>query len=177
MYLISIYFDEDTNNVIQQHMKKIAEVTGNTYMLDGNVPPHITISSFDTDNEELAVTMLEQRAKTLASGEIQWVSVGSFMPYVLYITPVLNEYLHNISIEIYEGLKKIENISVSKYYQPYQWFPHTTLGKKLTKEQLHKAFEVMQNQFGVFEGKVTKIGLAKTNPYRDVALFGLKDKE
>lgn len=36
------------------------------------------------------------------------------------------------------------------------------------------AFETMQKQFGVFSGTVTKIGLAKTNPHRDIAVFELK---
>ncbi len=173
MYLISIYFDDYTNNIIQQHMKAIAKATDNTYMLEGNVPAHITLSSFSTDNEEQVIEMLEQVVKNMSKGNIQWVSVGAFMPYVIHISPVLNEYIFNMSSRIYDNLKELKNISISKYYQPYQWFPHTTLGKKMTKEQLKKAFEVMQNQFGVFEGTVTKIGLAKTNPYRDVILFDL----
>jgi hypothetical protein len=35
------------------------------------------------------------------------------------------------------------------------------------------AFEVLQNQFGPFKGTITKIGLAKTNPYQDIAVFEL----
>ncbi len=38
------------------------------------------------------------------------------------------------------------------------------------------AFETMQKQFDVFSGTVTKIGLAKTNPHRDIAVFELKQK-
>lgn len=174
MYLISIYFDERTNSIIQQHMNMIAKATGNTYMLDDDVPPHITISSFETDNEEKAIEVLEHLTNKISTGIIQWVAVGAFMPYVIYITPVLNEYLHSISEKVYEELHEHQHVSVSKYYRPYQWLPHTTLAKKLTKEQMQKAFEVMQNQFGVFEGIVTQIGLAKTNPYRDIVLFKLK---
>ena len=56
---------------------------------------------------------------------------------------------------------------------PFQWLPHITVGKTLTKEQLRLAFEVLQHQFGPFQGVVTKIGLAKTRPYRDFIVFEL----
>lgn len=89
MYLISIYFDEKTTKRIQGYIDNIAKKTGNTFMTNGNVLPHITV------------------------------------------------------------------------------------GKKLSTEEMKIAFNVMQNQFGAFEGKVTKIGLAKTNPYYDIITYEL----
>lgn len=50
MYLISIYFDKTTQKRICGYMKQIGKVTGNTLMLDGNVPPHITIAAFHTES-------------------------------------------------------------------------------------------------------------------------------
>ena len=57
MYLISIYFDPKTNKKIQQYINKVARQTGNTFMLDGNVPPHITISAFETIDEQAAISL------------------------------------------------------------------------------------------------------------------------
>ncbi len=171
MYLISIYFDEKTNKIIEQYIKQVARETGNTFMLDAKVPPHITISGFETAKEQKVVDMLTEEVSKFQQGKLQWVTVGAFLPYVIYIAPVLNEHLHNISCAIYSGLQKVPDVSISNYYRPFQWLPHTTIGKKLSKGQLKVAFEVMQNNFGVFEGMVTKVGLAKTNPYRDVAVF------
>lgn len=48
MYLISIYFDDKTNNRIQQAINQVAKKSGNTFMLDAEVPPHITVSAFET---------------------------------------------------------------------------------------------------------------------------------
>ena len=61
MYLISIYFDEKTNRRIQQYIDKVAEKTGNAFMLDGQVPPHITISAFETQNEVAVIETLNLR--------------------------------------------------------------------------------------------------------------------
>lgn len=174
MYLISIYFDEQTNHRIQEYITQVAEKTGNRFMLEGKVPPHMTISAFETRQEDQAISALKLCAKELKGGNIHWVSVGAFFPYVIYISPVLNSFLYEISNKIYLNVQKIEDVSISKCYRPLQWMPHTTIGKKLSQEQMKIAFSVMQNQFGVLTGQAVKIGLARTNPYEDLVVFDLK---
>lgn len=174
MYLVSLYFDEKTNKTIQRYIDKVAEKTGNTFMIDGNVPPHLTISAFETKQEENCIVCLEDVVSRMKCGKLQWVSVGEFLPYVIYIAPVLNEYLHQLIKETYEVIKEVPETKMSPYYKPFQCLPHTTIGKKMTKEEIQIAFEVMQSQFQVLEGIVTKIGLASTNPYREIKTWELK---
>lgn len=168
MYLVSIYFDEKTNKRIQKYINQVAEATGNTYMLDGNVPPHITVTAFEAKDETEIVRALEGVVKHLHRGQLTWASVGQFFPYVIYTAPVLNQYLHEMSTTLHDALVEVEGVKISPYYQPFQWLPHSTIGKTLSKEEMKNAFEVMQNSFGVFEGEVVKIGLAKPNPHRDI---------
>ena len=65
-------------------------------------------------------------------------------------------------------------VSINHKYRTFSWLPHTTLAKHLSKEEMVTAFKVMQNQFGLFEGEVVKVGLAKTNPYEDLEVRELK---
>ena len=174
MYLISIYFDDICDKKIRTLMKKIAEHTKNNTLLDDNVPPHITISAFETNDETAAIACLENCSKNLISGKLQWVSVSTFFPYVLYLSPVLNHYLFDMSNTVFDCFSSMENISVHKYYQPYHWQPHTTVGRKLSETEMRLAFEILQKYFIPFEGTVTKIGLAKTNPHRDIIVYELK---
>lgn len=174
MYLISAYFDEETNNRIQQYINQVARKTGNTYMPDGKVPPHITISSFETNDITSVISLLEQNMAGLQKGVIKWTSVSAFLPYVIYLSPVLNEYLHGLSEQITSCLRQAEDIRISPYYQPFSWMPHTTIGKQLSREEMQIAFEVLQHQFGPFSGKITKLGLAKTNPYEDIITYELR---
>ena len=176
MYLISIYFDEKTNYKIERLIQKVAEKSGNMFMIDGRVPPHITISAFETKQENEVITRLEKYANGLWQGNLQWVSIGAFLPHVIYAVPVLNEYLHTMAEDVFSFLNNLEDTSVSKCYRPYQWLPHTTIGKTLSKEEMQISFAVLQEQFTVFSGTVTKIGLAKTNPYTELALFSLKEE-
>ena len=173
MYLISIYFDEATEKRISRYMKQIGKVTGNTLMLDGKVPPHITIAAFHTESDTAAREIFLRRKECLKAGNVQWVSVGMFLPGVIYITPILNEYLHQLSEVFDKEMKDRSGISVDYRYKPFHWLPHSTLGKHFTAEQLTAALSVMQNNFTPFEGRVTKIGLAKTNPYMDLEVMYL----
>lgn len=174
MYTISIYFDEKTNKIIQQYINLIAKKSGNTYMLDNQVPPHITLSAFDTQNELAVIELVENMAKTWKCGKLQWVSVGAFMPYVVYLAPVLNRYLFELSKEIYEKLNVIGGVSIRRCYQPFQWLPHTTIAKMLSKEEMITVFQIMHNSFGVLEGMAVRVAVTKTDPHMDIAVFDMK---
>ena len=174
MYLVSIYFDEKTNKTIQTLIDKVAGKTGNDFMIEGKVSPHITVSAFETKHEEEVLRRMQTITEDLRQTQLRWVSVGTFLPNVIYLAPVLNEYLQNMTQTIYGIIGDVDETKMNPFYLPFQWIPHTTIGKLLTKEQMREAFEVLQEQFVPFEGTVTKIGLAKTNPYTELALFELQ---
>lgn len=174
MYLVSLYFDEKTDARIRQYINVVAKRTNNTYMLDGNVPPHITVSAFESRQEKVVIEKLDLCMKDIYTGSVQWASVGVFFPHVLYLSPVINEYLHQMSSIVSEALSEVDDTIIRKCYRPFSWLPHTTIAKKLTEEEMRVAFEAMQHSFGMFCGKVVRIGLAKTNPYEDIVTWELK---
>ncbi|MBQ8519327.1 MAG: 2'-5' RNA ligase family protein [Agathobacter sp.] len=174
MYLISLYFDDNTNKRILKHIQNVAEKSGNGYMVEHNVPPHITISAFEACNETNIVNSLENVMKELHCGGIQWIGIGVFKTSTVFIQPVLNEYLHNLSSIIYESVIKVPDTIVSKYYRPFSWLPHATIAKQLSEEEMRKAFDTLQKAFGMFEGEVVRVELAKKNPYRVIKSWGLK---
>lgn len=174
MNLVSLYFDEKTDARIRQYINAVAKRTNNTYMLDGKVPPHITVSAFDTKQENEVIEKLDAYLNDVNRGIVQWVSVGAFFPHVIYMAPVLNAYLHELSVLVYDAVKDADDTIIRKYYQPFNWLPHTTIGKKMSADEMKTAFGVLQESFGMFSGKVVKIGLAKTNPYEDIVTWELK---
>lgn len=175
MYLISLYFDDKTNKKIKKLIDKVAEESENKYMIEENVPPHITISAFETDEEEKVIESLDLKLKDIKEGDLQWVSIGAFNSRVIFLSVVLNQYLHKLSLLVYEGVESAENVSVSRFYKPLQWLPHTTIGKKLSQDQTLIAFKTLQNNFEMFSGTVTRIGLSKTKPYEEIKEWILKD--
>ena len=176
MYLVSLYFDEKADARIRQYINAVAKRTGNTYMLDGKVPPHITVSAFESKQERAVIERLDECLKSLRKGNVQWASVGAFFPHVLYLSPVLNEYLHEISVVVNDSLQGMDDTRIRKCYQPFSWQPHTTIAKKLSAEEMRQGFTVLQESFGMFGGEVVKVGLAKTNPYEDIVTWELRYK-
>ncbi|MBE5925032.1 MAG: 2'-5' RNA ligase family protein [Lachnospiraceae bacterium] len=169
MYLITAYFDESTNRQLQRIIDGIAVASGNDFMTANNVPPHLTITAFETRDPNGLVPTMDRLKEELSCGDIHLVSVGTFLPYVMYVTPVLNLYLQDMAIKVHEAVKGCGDIAISKYYQPTSWFPHITLAKTLEKEQMQQAFFYVQDHFAPIKGKIVELGLARTNPHEDIA--------
>ena len=173
MYLISVYFDDKANKILQRNIDQIAKASGNDFMQAHRVPPHMTISAIEARNVEVLVPAFRKLENSLTEGRIQFVSVGQLFPYVIYAAPVLNDYLWELSAKAYDVFKEIPETTVSQVYRPGNWLPHVTLGKTLNKEQMMEAFKSMQESFQPFEAIITEIGLAKVNPHEDVVRHNL----
>lgn len=174
MYLVSVYFDVKTENRIREYINLVSKEAQNYFMIENNVPPHITISALETLKEDEITDALDNVLSDILRNKIEWVTVGAF-PAVIYIQPVLNEYLHNLSSAIYDAVANVPNTKVSKYYKPFSWLPHVTIAKQLSEEEMTKAFETLRKSFGMFQGEVVKIELAKKKPYRVIASWELKE--
>lgn len=173
MYLLSIYFDESTEKRLQNLIHRVAKETGNSFMLDNQVPPHITVAAVETKHEDMVIARMEELVKTLEAGEIKLVSIGTFSKQVIYVQPVLNAYLHQLSVLLSQELGQIEETICSPYYQPFRWLPHCTIAKQLSTEQMLQAFQILQNHFTPMDGRVVRIGIARTNPHRDIKVWEL----
>ena len=173
MYLISAYFDETTTKKLQEYINRIYEATGNGFMVENHVPPHMTISAMEARNVDVLVPGFESLEGSLTSQEIQIVSLGQFLPYVFYGAPVLNDYLQQMSQSVFDTFKDIPEVTVSRYYRPGSWLPHITLGKQLSKEQMSQALEAMQD-FTPIKGKIVRIGLSTVNPHKDIRIITLE---
>lgn len=173
MYLISVYFDNTATKKMQTLINQIAAASGNHYMTEKQVPPHMTVSAIEARSVEVLIPAVKNLESRLYRGTVQFVTVGQLFPYILYTMPVLNAYLQGLTEQVYDAVSGIPETTVSRYYRPHSWLPHVTLGKTLSKEQMRQAFAVAQDKFIVFEAQVTELGLAKVNPHDDVLRFQL----
>jgi len=86
-------------------MHKVALETKNESMKE--VPSHLTVSSFDTKRIDQVITHLEKCVSILKQGTIEWVSIGSFLPSVIYLSPVMDKYLLDLATCVYESIERI----------------------------------------------------------------------
>ena len=73
MYLVSVYFDDKSNKINSDYINKIAQKTGNTFMTDNHVPPHLTIMSVEAREEDKLTEVMGKLERYLTKGQIQLV--------------------------------------------------------------------------------------------------------
>ena len=174
-YAVTLYFDDETSGEIRSLTKKICDATGNDYMIQNDVPPHLTLGMFhinETDTEKLKDVFSEfvekARTKVLCKKnyEISFGGIESFSDKVIFIKlekgellAALNQLLHELFIPHFEA-------GDNRNYLPENWYPHITLGFKLSHEQFENGMKSLKDSPS--DGRGTRIGLACCNPYTPV---------
>ena len=70
------YFDEKTNRILQRYIDRIAEKSGNYFMIENKVPPHMTIASIEARNVDVLKPAFEDLNGKLCAGNMKVVSIG-----------------------------------------------------------------------------------------------------
>lgn len=179
MYLISAYFDENATKILDRYINYVAEATGNHFMKDHRVPAHMTIAAIEARSAQVLMEPFHELERELTRGGLRFVSVGALFPYVLYATPLMNDYLRDFNRKVFEKIELADSLSedhitVNKCYRPNQWLPHVTLGKTLDKDQMRAAFAAMQQHFVPFSADLVKLGLSRVNPHEDLVRYRLR---
>ncbi|MCI8939795.1 MAG: 2'-5' RNA ligase family protein [Dorea sp.] len=175
MYLVSLYFDSQTEKTLRKHMEKVAVKTGNAYMAEHRIPPHLTIAACENCPEEELISALEECSAAWRAGAVDWVAIGCFKPHVLFLEPVLNQYLHDLCVSVNTALDRFEGAKRKSRYQPFGWMPHAAVARRLTEKQMLTGFHVLQTNFSPFSGKGVKIGLARSSPYQNLKTWDLQE--
>ena len=170
-YAIVLYFDEDTNKKIGNMIERTAVLSGNNYMLDINIPPHVTLGCFFSDEQADLLERVESFAKDVTPFKVTFDSIGAFEPYVLFASPVKDECLTQLNALLHESLLNDYTPAENANYLPDRWMPHCSLAVRLDKEQFAKAQTIETEVALPFTAQTTKLALAKCNPYNEVAVW------
>lgn len=177
IYSIGLDFDEKTEQKIKKDMIKLCEKGISTYALEYKVPPHITLSIFEYENQDISVLkkVVDSFKTILKPYKVNFSSIGTFYPPVLFYAPVVTKQLMDINEKLYYELKDAVT-EFNQYYIPDNWVPHVALGYKMTQNNLLVAFEYVQEIFSAFEGRYTKLVLGECNPYKEIYVVDLEGK-
>lgn len=175
-YAIVLYFDDTTNKVIGNMIERAATLSGNNYMLDIGIPPHVTLGCFFSDDQANLHERVESFAKGVAPFEVTFHSIGAFEPYVLFASPVKDERLTRLNALLHESLLNRYEPAENANYLPDRWMPHCSLAVRLDEEQFAKAKAIESEIDLPFTALVTKIALAKCNPYNEIAIWKINEE-
>ena len=173
-YAVTLEFDKETEYKIQELIDEVAKAAGCDYMKQSKIPPHVTVSALVSDNEEALLLEMESIAETMKKGAVWFASIGVFNPLVIYLSPVMNEFLQNTCRTVNERLLKHAEVGNRGRYLPNQWVPHAAIAVKLTPEALKEAFAIVQEKYNAFGATAEKIVLARAEPYEEIRSWDLK---
>jgi len=174
-YAIVLYFDEITSKTINKMIERTVILSGNDYMLDINIPPHITLGCFFSDEHVGLLEKVESFTKSLSPFEVTFNAIGAFEPYVLFASPVKDDHLTQLNALLHESLLNHYEPAENTNYLPDRWMPHCSLAVRLDAEQFAKAKTIEAEIELPFTAQVTKIALAECNPYNEVAIWNINE--
>ena len=175
MYLISLYFDEKSTMLLQKYQSEIEKKTQQYFLSRKKIPVHMTLSTVRKIDEKLLIHHINETISQFKTGVINLVFIGSFSKNTIFISPVYDEYLHDLSKKMNHLISLISYQKNDNRYQPFHWQPHVTLARKLDEKQLLTAFQIINQLFEPFQAKVTRIALSSSQPYHDIHVWNLKD--
>lgn len=174
MYLISLYFDSDNTKIMNDYVKIIQNKTKNNYMINRKIPVHLTIATVHDQDEKILMNQLDHIIKNTFTGYIDVVSIGTFSKNTIYLIPVLNKYLQELSKQINDVIDLLDNNRENNRYRPYHWLPHITIARRLNEKELNIAFDNLNKIFQPLHVKIIAIALSKNQPYQDIYIWKLK---
>lgn len=170
-YAIVLYFDKDASAVLGSATETVAAASGNRYMLDVDIPPHITIGSFQADGTSVLKEKISSFLQDFQKFCVEFDKIASFEPKVVFASPKRNACLEKYNRSIHELLKNLCPPGDNEYYTPEKWIPHCALALKLNDVEYTAARKAAETLPLPLRAKVEKIALARCNPYCETAVW------
>ena len=174
-YAVSLHFSQKVNEIVISTLQAIADETGNRFIIENKIPPHITIGAFHAAREdELKLLQhVKEFARGQKAGSVQFSEVGDFNGKVLFLKPEKNRFLSKINKELHTLLLPQFEKAENGYYLPDIWFPHTTLATRLNQSQFSAAKEIAQKISLPLEAAIEELAVYQCSPFLELKKFGL----
>ena len=174
-YAVSLHFSQKVNEIITSTSKAIADKTGNRFVIENKIPPHITIGAFHAARKEEAklLRLVEEFARGQKAGKVQFSEVGDFNGKVLFLRPEKNTFLSEINKELHTRLLPEFEKAENGYYLPDIWFPHTTLATRLNQSQFSAAKEIAKKITLPLEVAIEELAVYQCSPFLELKTLKL----
>jgi 2'-5' RNA ligase len=173
-YAIVLYFHKDASRVLAQGIQKAADLTGSRYMVDVDIPPHVSLGCFLADEADGILQLAEKAAADLSSFSLTFDRVNGFAPRVLFASPVKDAPLTRANEQIHQLFSEHFPPADNAYYTPEKWVPHCALALRLDETQYEKGMAIQTLMPLPLTAQAQKLAVARCNPYQELAAWELR---
>ncbi|MFX0012766.1 MAG: 2'-5' RNA ligase family protein, partial [Candidatus Hermodarchaeota archaeon] len=134
---IILGYDEESTSVLNRIHRKLKESKFNSYY--ELVVPHITLTSYENIDLQVATVRLKQFCIKTNPFRIQFSSFGFFSSEesVIFLNPKTNNELLDIQQKIFELFEDFQAED-----DPQTWVPHSTLATDVPLNKVEEAIEI-----------------------------------
>ena len=133
-------------------MKDIASVTGNNYMLENSVPPHLSLGLFHAEEEkagEMEKLFCEFAEGLKSEGTnlcLNFNGPDNFADKVIFLSVKRDEPLMKLNRELHQLFLPHFEAGDNRNYLPENWVPHIALAVKLDRRAPYQGFRPSKSQ-------------------------------
>ena len=182
-YAVSLCFDDAAAQSVKAVQERLAQICGNSFLIEHSVPPHVTLGVFHAEPGALSVLQnafdgFAKSARDVLGGkglDLEFGGADCFLNKVLFLAVKkdspslacvkrLNEILHQKFLPLFEA-------GDNKNYLPERWIPHAALAVKLAPPQFEKCAPLLgpASDFVLPQSaRVAALSLALCKPYMEL---------
>lgn len=176
-YAVLIYFDHASEQAVRKIQTEISRTSGNTFLIDNKIYPHVTLSIFSKDDYQDLALDLASFTDQLCDIKLSLTSIGIFnsTPAVLNLLPVVTDDLTGIHKKLHDLLSS-RITSFNPYYERENWVPHCALAVNVAPGELTGAVETACSLFTPITCSAYSLALVECSPYREIMYWKIIPK-
>ena len=168
-YAVLVYFDPASEESIRIIQEEASRVSGNTYVFDNRIFPHITLSLFSKEDYDGIIEDLRGFSEKLRNINIHLTSIGIFnsSPAVVNLLPVVSKDITRIHKLLHQKLSR-HICDFNPYYEEANWVPHCAVAVNIGEMELMPVIKTTCALFQPMVCRLSTLSLVECDPYRVV---------
>lgn len=168
-YSIGIYFHLQTELLIRDVWKEVADKGLSIYLHESANRPHITLGIFEDSDLTKAESVLALRSQEMKPFTLTFQQIGIFPSpeKTVFWAPVVTKEFLDFHSSFYELFCKFSVQPDFDFYKPGHWIPHCALAMNLQADSdVHQIVSLCQMLPNPHVAKVIEIGLIEIRPVK-----------
>ena len=199
-YAMSLLPDQEAAAQIKAAVKALADNCGNSFMVEHDVPPHLTLGVFHARESDLArlqelfrdfaqkaLADLEHSAaqkfwttKNDSALSLEFFGADNFLDKVIFLSLGSAQVARKKNPELFGLNAALHDIIGGRFepgdnrnYIPANWHPHIALAVKMNAAQFKKGFDFAQSLCLPKRAGFVALSLALCKPYKEIERVAL----
>jgi hypothetical protein len=174
-HAIVAYFDTNSDQVIRNTWKALADAGVCDYLYKSENNPHIKLGMYDNLDVDIASERLKSLAQKTEKQKIHFKNIGIYPGArpIVFLDVSVTAKLLNIQQQTQSIFSGESREIGATYFDPGIWKPDCFLTMSIERERLHQAIDITMDIPLPFDGFIEQIGAIEFHPARKLFSYPL----